>query len=80
MAFRFVLNRKGVRELLRSNGMMAAVEKPARKIANAAGPGHEVETFRGRNRVRATVRTTTSDAAIAEQAHKNLTNAIKAGR
>lgn len=69
-----------VRALLRSPGVMADLKQRGQKISAAAGPGHEVEAFQGRNRNRVTVRTTTNDAAIAEEAHKTLTNAIRAGK
>lgn len=74
------LNHSAVRDLLRSPDVMADLQRRGQRIAAAAGPGHEVEAFQGRNRNRVTVRTTTNDAAIAEQAHKTLTNAVKAGK
>lgn len=70
----------GVRALLRSREIMADLKRRGQRIDAAAGPGHEVESFQGRNRNRVTVRTTTDKAAIAEQVHKNLTKAISAGR
>lgn len=80
MAVRIVLNRGAVRSLLRSQEMQADLEKRGARIAAAAGPGHEVESTVGRNRARVTVRTVTDDAAIAEQVHQTLTEAIQAGR
>lgn len=80
MAVRIKLHGPGVRELLRSPEVMADLKRRGDRIASAAGPGHEVETFQGRNRNRVTVRTTTAEAAIAEKYHKRLSNAIGAGR
>lgn len=80
MAVRIQLDRQAVRALLRSPEVQADLRRRARQIAAAAGPGHEVETFVGRNRARATVRTTTPQAAASERAHKTLTHAIQAGR
>lgn len=80
MTVKVKLNREGVRELLQSREVQADLTKRARRIASRAGVGHEVEEFKGRNRGRATVRTLSDDAKIAEQFHKNLTNAIEAGR
>lgn len=80
MTLRFKLNRAGVRQLLRSPAMQAEVKRRAQRIATAAGPGHEVQVVQGRNRARATVRTVTDEAKIAQQAHQNLTNSIGAGR
>lgn len=74
------LNRAAVRALLRSAEVQADLRRRAERIAAAAGPGHEVVSYVGKNRARETVHTTTPEAAIAEQVHKNLTNAIKAGR
>jgi len=79
MTVKFVLNRAGVRELLRGAQMQAEVTRRAEHIAAAAGPGHEVVSSVGRNRARAEVRTTTIEAKIAEAAHQNLTRAIRAG-
>lgn len=77
---RFVLNRAGIRQLLRSAEMQAELKRRAERIATAAGPGHEVQVVQGRNRARATVRTTTTEAVIAQEQHQNLTHAIGAGR
>lgn len=80
MALRIKLNPAGVRALLRSPEVQADLLKRGARIASAAGPDHEVETTLGRNRARVTVRTTSDAAAIAEQAHKTLTDAIDKGR
>lgn len=80
MAVKVQLNRRGVRELLRSPGVSADLRKRGEAIARAAGPGHEVDTFRGRSRARATVRTATVEAMLNEQHHKTLTNAVRVGR
>lgn len=77
---RFQLNRAAVRQLLKSEGVQAELHRRALRIAAAAGEGHEVESFVGKNRARETVRTTTVPAAIAESAHQNLTRAIEAGK
>lgn len=80
MATRIKLNSAGVRELLKSPGVQADLKRRAERIKNAAGPGHEVEMFVGRNRARASVRTATIDAMVAERAHQTLTRAIPAGK
>lgn len=80
MTTRFVLNRSAVRQLLRSQPVQAELKRRAEKIAAAAGPDHEVEVFVGKNRARATVRTTTIQAAIEQSAHENLSRAIEAGK
>lgn len=77
---RFDLNRKGVRELLRGPEVQAELRQRAQRIAAAAGPGHEVQMWVGRNRARATVRTATWQARHAEATTRALTRAIDAGR
>lgn len=74
------INRQGVRDLLRSEEVRADLERRAAAIAEAAGDGFEVETYRGANRCRAEVRTATEPARRAEATGHNLTRAIDAGR
>lgn len=77
---KIVLNRRGVRELLRSQEVRRDLERRAEAIANAAGPGHLVDSQVGKNRARASVRTDSIDAMIAEATNRNLTRALDAGR
>lgn len=77
---RVVLNRKGIRDLLRSDEIKAELERRAHAIAAAAGPGHTVDSQIGPHRARAAVVTDTVDAMLAESHHRNLTRAIDAGR
>lgn len=74
------LNKAGVRELLRSAEVEADLVSRARRIASAAGSGHEVQSGKGRNRARAEVVTATFDAMREEAMNRNLTRAIDAGR
>jgi hypothetical protein len=77
---RVVLNSDGVREVLRSPGVLAELTARAKRIAAAAGPGMEVDTEVGQNRARASVRTATLDAIKAEAEDRALTRALDAGR
>lgn len=77
---RVVLNRKGVRELLRSQQVLADLEARAQRIANAAGEGMEAEAEIGRNRARASVHTATPEAVRAEAESRALTRSLDAGR
>lgn len=70
----------GIRALLRSPEVEHDLERRAQAIAAAAGEGMEVSTFRGPNRVRATVITATTEARVAEATDRALTRAIDAGR
>lgn len=77
---KIVLNRRGLRQLLQSSEVRSDIERRAQNIANAAGPGHEIDSEIGPNRARASVRTDTVDAMIAEATGRTLTRAIDAGR
>lgn len=80
MSVKIVVNRKGIRELLRSPEVQADLRRRADNIASAAGPGHEVDSDVGRYRARASVRTDTIAAMVAEATGRTLTRAIDAGR
>jgi hypothetical protein len=74
------VNKKGVGELLKGKEVQADLERRGRQIAAAAGPGHEVQTYVGKNRARVTVRTATHAARLAEARTRSLTRAFDAGR
>lgn len=80
MTVRIVLNRKGVRDLLRSPQVKADLERRAKAIAAAAGPGHAVDSETGRNRARAAVFTDDPAAMAAEAKNHQLLLSIDAGR
>lgn len=66
---KFVLNREGVRELMRSKEMMTVCEQYANNAINRLGAGYEVSTLVGTNRVNAEV------SAVSYKARKeNLEN------
>lgn len=77
---RVILNRRGVRDLLRSPEVQSDLSRRAGNIARAAGDGHEVDSEVGDERARASVRTVTADAMRDEVESKRLTRAIDAGR
>lgn len=77
---RIVLNRRGVRQLLRSPEVLADLKHRAEQIAAAAGPGMEASAMVGKGRARASVITATSEARKAEATRRALTRAIDAGR
>lgn len=56
------LNREGVRELLRSNEAGDICREYADKATRQLGDGYEASTFKGRNRVNASVAAVTSKA------------------
>ena len=57
-----VLNRAGVRELLRSDEMESMLGKKASDIRGRCGEGYEADSYKGKNRAKATVWTATPDA------------------
>lgn len=56
------LNKKGVRQLLRSQEMKQICEEHAEAIRGRCGEGYEVSTYTGTNRVNASVYTATYEA------------------
>lgn len=74
------LNSAGMAELLRDDGVRQDLERRARRIAAAAGPGMAVQSSRGRRRALAMVWTDTPEAKRAEAKDRKLTRAIDAGR
>lgn len=67
---KFQLNRSGVRELLKSSEMMSVCQKYANSALSRLGPGYEVSTYSGTNRVNAEVAAVTY-AARKENAENN---------
>lgn len=80
MPVKVVINRAGVRQLLQSPEVRADLERRANAIAAAAGDGMEADSAVGPTRARASVRTATHDAVVAEATDRTLTRALDAGR
>lgn len=59
---KIVLNREGVQQLLKSEEMKAICQELASGISNRVGPGFEVTTYTGENRVNASVHADTDEA------------------
>lgn len=78
------LNSKAVRSVLRGEkdaaGVIRKVTGMANAVAAAAGPGNTVRVRVGRNRVRATVTTSTRAARRNQAQNRSLTRAIDAAR
>lgn len=70
----------GMRELLRSNEVLGDLDRRAKAIAAAAGPGMASSSTRGRRRALAMVWTDTLEAMVAEARDRKLTIALDAGR
>ena len=67
---KIVLNREGVRELLRSAEMMECCRGYAEQMGARLGSGYVVSTYTGTNRVNASVRAV-SDAAKQDNLDNN---------
>lgn len=77
---RIELNSKGVGALLRSPGVRADLQARADRIATGAGEGHAAYTWRGHDRTRARVTTSTDEADRSEAIDGTLSRAIDLGR
>lgn len=77
---KFKIYRKGIGQLLRSPEVEAELLRRARKVAAAAGDGHEIDSQRGPKRARASVRTATFEAILLERRTRNLTRAFDQAR
>lgn len=79
---RIELDKDGIRQLMQDKQTGSAMSTVAKKIAAAAGAGHDVrvESSAKDGRKRATVATRTYAARQREARDRNLTNAINAGR
>ena len=74
---KFVLNKSGVRELLRSEEMMGLCQEYAQGIQERAGDGYESDTYVGKNRVNAMVFASTSKAKRDNLENNTLLKAVK---
>lgn len=73
---RVVLNRKGVRCLLRSDEMASVCRQYADKAAGRLGDGYEVSEHVGRNRVNASVRTRSAEAVRDNYNNNSILKAV----
>ena len=74
------LNRKGMRELLRSKEMVEAVRTEAEKVAERAGAGYEADAQAGPNRAVARVTAVTAAAYYGNLKHNTLLKALGGGK
>ena len=70
------LNSAGMREMLKSAGVLADVTARAQRVAQAAGPGMQASSITGKTRARASVITATTEARYNEASGKALTRAF----
>lgn len=71
------LNSTGVRELLRSDEMMAECEKRANDALGRLGPGYTVTTHTGKNRVNASIFAETYEAKRDNMENNSILKALR---
>ncbi len=74
---KFQLNRSGVRELLRSDELMAECSNHAKRIQSRCGDGYEMTTHVGKNRVNASVHAKTIKARKDNSKNNTLLKAMR---
>lgn len=74
---KFELNRKGVRELLRSSEMMAVCKSYADNARSSLGEGYEVTTKVGKNRVNAEVAAVSYEARAENSENNTILKALR---
>lgn len=77
MSSKFVLNRKGVSELMKSDSMQSILKEKATNIRNRCGSGYKQDVFVGKNRANATV---SADSYKAKRDNKKNNTLLKAIR
>lgn len=77
MSVKVVLNGKGVRELLKSQGMMNVCTAQASKIMERCGDGYEMSNYVGKNRVNVSVTASTYEARRDNIRNNTLLKAVK---
>lgn len=71
------LNHSGVKELLRSNEMMAVCKEHADKALNKLGDGYEVTTHTGATRVNASIIATSYNARRENMENNSILKALR---
>lgn len=74
---KFVLNRSGVRSLMKSDEMQAALEKEAYRARSNLGEGYSVTTRKGKNRSNAEIAATTQAARRENIENNTILKALK---
>lgn len=73
---RVVMNHKGADALLKSGEVAGLVRSHADRIASAAGPGYEADTWTGDSRVIASAFTATPKAMVDNAKNQTLLRAL----
>lgn len=73
---RIVLNRSGVRELLRAEDIQSVLEEAADGVLSRLGPGYGKDRYRGKNRCNVAVFPVTSEAVSDCLKHNTILKAV----
>lgn len=76
---RFVLNRHGLFELMRSSAMQEVLEDHAQAVARRVGSGYKTDTYVGKTRANAQVAAETSQAYRDCLENNTLVKALSGG-
>lgn len=74
---KIVLDRAGVRELLKSEEIMSVCIEQGQNMLERLGPGYEKDSFVGKNRVNVEVRTSDITGIMDNLQNNSLLKAIK---
>ena len=77
MSRKFILNRAGVAELMKSPEMVAFLKETAKTIQNRVGDGYETSTFVGKNRANISVKTKSRKAIRDNNKNNTLLKALR---
>ena len=72
----FKLDRAGVRQLMKSDEMQAAVKAEADAAVSSLGSGYEADTHKGKTRVNASVYAVTKAAKRENLSHNTILKAV----
>lgn len=77
MGKKFVLNRQGVAELMKSAKMQDILNAKAKEVASRCGDGYEVSAYVGKSRANASVKAETKQAKLDNSKNNILLKALK---
>jgi hypothetical protein len=77
---KFVLNRAGVAELMKSSEMQAILKDKATAIRNQCGDGYEQDIYVGKNRANTMVYADSIKAKRSNAKHNTILKAVNAAR
>lgn len=77
MSRKFMLNRAGVAELMKSPEMVTLLKEKAKAIQERAGNGYEISTFTGKNGANISIKTKSRKAIRDNNKNNTLLKALR---